>query len=113
MKAIDYTLCSAHVIIDRKWRMEWIEKTIGYGIELYTCPDFGHDNHTLTLTSTGVLVVRESESNMIVTLWIASVSQAIKIFRNATNKAVDAMPKRLWDIINYNNNTAYWKKVVA
>lgn len=110
MPPIDLTRMSAHAINDRKNRFEVIENTIGWGQPIAMVPDREDPTATNTLTSTGVLVVR-SNDNTIVTAWIANVQQASAIYHKATNGK--RMPQLYWDIVNYNNNTEYWRNRVA
>lgn len=109
-KHIDLTRMSAHVIIDRKTRIDLIEKTIGWGTEVVTAPDKKEKDATATLTSTGVIIIR-SLDGMIITTWIASVPQAVSVWIRA--KGNNRLPKWLWNVVNYNNNTEVWQKMAA
>lgn len=109
MREIDLTNMSAHVIIDRKTRIEIIEKTVGWGTPIVEASDKKGRDATATLTSTGVLIVRGAD-NMIITAFIATVRQAQAVWNRA---GAGKMPTWLWNMINYNNNTAYWKMRVA
>lgn len=110
MKAIDLTTVSYHVIADRKTRFEIIEKTVGFGNPVVEAPDKKGRDCTATLTDTGVIVIIDP-LGIIVTAWIASVKQAIAVYSRATGK--QQLPKELWNMVNYNNNTALWQKKVA
>lgn len=111
MPPIDVTNMTAHVILDRMNRINFIEKTIGFGTAKYTCDDDRSNDTVKTLTSTGVIVVRQKNTNTIITAYVASVGQAFRLFNRATGKT--KMPMRFWDIINYNNNTPYWQELQA
>ena len=113
MPPIDLTNLTAHVIVDRDWRISWIEKTIGFGIEMYTADDDRDPTVVKTITSTGVMVIRNRFTNIILTTYIARVGQASKVYTKATGKPIDTMPRNLWNILHYNNNTSYWRNKVA
>lgn len=110
MPPIDLTLMSSHGINERKNRFEVIENTIGWGRPKVTAVSHLDPTTYETLTSTGVIVVR-SQENLIITAYVARVSQALAVWHNA--KGAMPMPKWLWNVINYNNNTEYWQNLVA
>ena len=110
MKTIDLTAVSYHVIADRKTRFEIIEKTVGFGNPVVEAPDKKGRDCTATLTDTGVIVIIDP-LGIIVTAWIASVKQAIAVYSRATGK--QQLPKELWNMVNYNNNTELWQKKVT
>lgn len=109
-KRIDLTKMSAHVIIDRADRINYIEKTVGWGTVVVEAPNRGHEGTRKALTSTGVMVIF-GEDNFIITAWIADVNQALWTW--IEGKHNNHMPKWLWNVVNYNNNTAYWRNKVA
>ena len=109
-KKIDFTKMSAHVIVDREARINMIERTIGWGTEIITAPDKKGRDATATLTSTGVIIIR-SFDGMIITAWVASVPQALAVWIRGTGN--NHLPSWLWNVVNYNNNTDYWKNKVA
>ena len=110
MKAIDLTRMSAHVTVDRATRVEIIEKTVGFGEPIAETINRHSPDSTITLTTTGVIVVMSNDGT-IITTWIAGVAQAISVYRQATGQK--NLPKALWAIVNYNNNTAIWQKMAA
>lgn len=110
MKTIDLTNVSAHVVIDRKTRFDIIEKTVGFGTPIVEAPDKKGRDCTVILTTTGVICIIGADG-MMVTTWIASVAQAIAVYARATGKT--KLPIKLWDMVNYNNNTETWRKKVA
>ena len=111
MRTFDINTISDHADKDRKARFEMIAKTIGFGTPIAEATDKKENGDCVrTLTDTGVLVVIDPYG-VIVTAWVASIKQACRIYKEATNNT--RMPKKLWNIINYNNNTAEWKKVIA
>lgn len=109
MPPIDLTKMSAHAIVDRKTRFAVIENSIGWGNPVIVAPDKKGRDATATLTDTGVLVIRGSD-NMIITAFIATVRQAQAVWNRGNG---GKMPQALWNMINYNNNTDYWKNLVA
>lgn len=110
MTAIDFNNTTAHVIIDRKARFEMIERTIGWGNPVIVAPDKKERDATATLTDTGVMIIRDFE-NKIITAWVASVAQAQAVYGRATGSP--KLPRRIWLVVNYNNNTPAWNKLVA
>lgn len=110
MKTIDFSKATTHVIVDRKVRIEIIEKTVGFGVPFVEAPDEKGFDCTATLTTTGVIVIMGANGE-IITAWIASVKQAMAVHARATGTT--KLPKKIWNVVNYNNNTAEWKKMVA
>ena len=110
MSTIDFTNMSAHVMLDRKFRIDLIEKTVGFGTPCAEMPNREDPESTIVLTTTGVIVVI-SKTGMIITTWIANVRQADKVYKTYTNGKM--MPKNLWAIVNYNNNTETWHRMAA
>lgn len=107
----DLTNMSAHAIVDRKERIDFIERTIGFGKPVVVTKrdrDINGDAVTV-LTSTGVVVIEVEETREIITAFIATVRQAQGIWHRA--KGNQKMNKRLWNIVNYNNNTETYKKI--
>lgn len=109
-KKIDLTKMSAHFIIDRADRINYIEKTVGWGTVIVEAPDPIREDVRKALTSTGVLIIFGRE-DIIITAWIADVNQALRVWLDAKNN--NHLPKWLWNVINYNNNTEYWRNKVA
>lgn len=109
-KEIDVTRMSAHVIIDRAARIAHIENSVGWGNAVVIAPDKKERDATATLTSTGVIVIK-SLDGIIITAWVASVAQAVSVWSRA--KGNTHLPHWLWNVVNYNNNTEYWRNLVA
>ena len=101
---------SAHVTVDRADRIRNIENSVGWGTIVVKAPDRNSENVNRVLTSTGVLIV-QAEDGFMITAWVASVRQAVAVWKKA--KGDKPLPKWLWNVINYNNNTDYWKQVIA
>lgn len=110
-KTIDLTRMTAHIIIDRADRINYIERTVGWGTIVVEAPDPVHPGTIKALTSTGVIVVRGEDDNTIITAWIAEVRQAVSVWIMAKNN--NHLPRWLWNVVNYNNNTPYWRMKVA
>ena len=109
MPPIDFTNMSYHATEERKDRFATIEQLTGWG---HSCAiAVGHIDKTTTetLTSTGVVIVR-NQDNMIITAYIARVGQAKRIWEQATHGKVN-FPRKLWNRVQYNNNTKEWKKI--
>lgn len=109
-KQIDLTRMSAHVIIERANRIRAIENSIGWGTEIARIPNKSRKGTYKVLTSTGVLII-QGEDGLMITAWVAGVSQAIDVWVGA--KPGKKMWMWLWNVINYNNNTEYWRNKVA
>ena len=92
MKYIDLQKVSRHVTVDRQTRISIIEKTVGWGKALVEAPDKKGRDCTALLTSTGVIAILEPD-------------------KRATGNY--EMPKELWKMVNYNNNTELWHKMAA
>ena len=109
---IDPNNISFHVFQDGMNRYSFIRNSIGFGepIVVLTEDKKVGGNATTTLTSTGVVVIRNAH-NTIITTYIANMKQAKTIYFKATKNTM--MPRSLWLAINYNNNTKEWKKVAA
>ena len=105
--SIDYTNMSYHALADRGERFAFIEDTIGWGEPVATAQAERDNTVTETLTNTGVLIVR-NEYNTIITAYVARCKQANRVWDNAKK---GRMPRWLVNVINYNNNTEYWKRV--
>ena len=110
MPPIDLLKMTKHATIDRRQRFDLIEKTVGWGYPVITATDKMGRDATATITTTGVIIIRTLE-NYIITAYIADVKQAEDIFQRATGSR--KMPHDLWNVVNYNNNTPYWKAKTA
>ena len=109
-KIIDLTMMSYHTNVERAHRVSNIENSIGWGEIIAEAPDKNDENVRRALTSTGVLLVL-GENDFIITAWVANVGQAAAVWKKAKNGA--RMPRQLWNMVNYNNNTTYWQNLVA
>lgn len=109
-KKIKILYKSNHVVVDRAARIAIIEKCCGWGKQIVSAPDkMGKDVNAI-LTTTGVIIIK-SFDGMMITAWIASVPQAIAVWKRA--KGNTPFPSWLWSRVNYNNNTEWWRNAIA
>ena len=101
MPPIDITNISAHSFNDRKERIAQIH-AVGMGTPIAVIKEIDTQGRTVskTLTSTGVIVIRNNE-NMIITLYLAEIHQAVKIFRENYGKV--RLPEDIYNKILLNN----------
>ena len=99
-----------HFKIDRAKRIAQIKKITEIGNIIAIAPDRKHRDCFNCLTDTGVMIIRSYDNTMI-TLWIASVSQARDVWKRTTGS--EEMPSKLYWRVHYNNNTKLWRKMVA
>ena len=111
MAPIDLTLMTYHASNERAERFAFIENTTGWGQPLVMAPNKDDPTATATLTTTGVLVIRNKDTNMIITAFHANMGQALAVWRSAMGTA--KMPHSVWMQINYNNFTELWQRVAA
>ena len=101
MPPIDLTLASAHVYTDRKERLNAVY-AIGVGFPAAIFEEYKDGQKVVvTLTSTGLVVIRSTD-NMIITLYIPSVSKAKRFYRIANGKEA-RVPQKLIDNVIMNN----------
>ena len=93
---IDLTNMSAHAVVDRKARFDFIENTIGFGTPMVTIKEERDRNGDAvkTLTDTGVVIVYVEQTFEIITAYVATMHQAKHIWRTATNSK--RMDNKLW-----------------
>lgn len=101
---------TTHYEVDRETRVKMIENTVGFGNIVAIAPDRKHKDCFNCLTDTGVFVVRAFD-NTIITVWIASMSQAVDVWKRATGST--NLPKDLYWRIHYYYNTRVWKQATA
>jgi hypothetical protein len=101
MPPIDITNISAHAFNDRKERIAQIQ-AVGMGTPIAVIKEIDAQGRSVskTLTSTGVIVIRNNE-NMIITLYLAEIHQAVKIFRENYGKV--RLPEDIYNKILLNN----------
>lgn len=94
-----------HVSIERANRIEYINKTTGFGNEIAAeaiLPNYQNVMRRMQLTNTGVIIVKPLKGNVVITTWIASIKQAIRITKNG---GYSRMPDALYRTIL--NNQIY------
>lgn len=97
---------SRHVILDRAERYSRIQKTIGVGKPIAIAPDRKHRDCFNILTDTGVCIIKSFDGT-IITLWVASMNQAIDIYKRTTGSK--ELPQKMYEVVK-NNNTGARKK---
>lgn len=90
---------TAHAVHDRSDRFVFIAEHIGWGTVLYKMPDPAR-NSVLSLTSTGVILVKSWDETKLVTAYIASISQASAICRSI---GMSCVPKNMANVIYHNS----------
>ena len=85
---------SNHAQLDRRHRLEYIFKTVGFGDVVMA--EMPHGDKLLQLTDTGVVLVRgtKTEDKPLITAYIATITQAVTIY--CTNMSTDKLPAVLW-----------------
>ncbi len=100
MPIIDFTNISYHASVERKNRMEQA-KAIGWGAPLATIETTDERGTVYkTLTTTGIIIVRSKDNNMIITLYVAEVNQAVYIFKTAYGMP---LPRDIYEKVKMNN----------
>jgi hypothetical protein len=70
-----------HAIHDRAERLAFIAEYVGVGTIQYRFPSEQSDYAEYCITSTGVLIVRNIDSNSIITAYCPNMNKAVAIFR--------------------------------
>lgn len=100
MPPIDINNLSYHVRMDRKERLVQI-KSIGIGAPIANKEEIKDGKKVMkTLTSTGIMVIRAVENNMIITMYLAGFDQAEKFFRKQYGLK---LPQDIGEKIKLNN----------
>ena len=87
---------SEHLRFDRADRYAFIATTIGLGevVHSYCQPYHKYDGKCIVdITSTGVAIVR-TEDDLIVTMYVLTISEAEKYFHNNVPMVLEAIIKR-------------------
>jgi len=103
MPPIDLTNISFHVYESRTDRLSAI-RSLGIGEPVATIVQLDRkgNNCYKTLTSTGVIVIRDCH-NMIITLYLARIGQAVKIYKSNFNTT--QLPDNVYCAIRSNETT--------
>ena len=94
-----------HAEIERKERIDYIKKYIGFGedlaVTIYKSPNRKRDTPSKTvLTDTGIIKIYAIDTGELITAYIATVSEGAAIYRKAYN--VSRCPDWFMDVLNYN-----------
>ena len=93
-----------HASVEREARIHYIIDTIGVGepvVKFYR----ESDKRYTTLTSTGVIIIT-GNNNIIITMYIGTIDEAIWTYRNATKKRnlPDGLYKKVLAVQKYRKN---------
>ena len=95
------TLVSDHAKEDRIDRLTACLTTIGYNDFALIVEDTKRGNNTTKyLTDTGIMIIRDTDTKRIVTGYMATVQQAIRMYREA---GYERMPNGMYKKIVRNN----------
>ena len=89
-----------HAFNERFERISFILDTIGMGEPVVSIRDPYHEDTIKVLTNTGIIIVNGETSKKIVTVFIATMDQAMAVYKIATNNK--RMPERLYNKIKEN-----------
>lgn len=98
---------TAHVAVERFDRISYIIDTIGLGEEILfeaLLPNSQNVTRRMALTNTGVILVKPLDADIVITAWIASIEQAVKISKASGH---NKMPESIYRKIK--NNKKYAK----
>lgn len=94
-----------HVSVERYDRIEYIIDTIGLGEKIILeaiIPNEQKIMRKMQITDTGVLLVKPCDAEIIVTAWIASIDQVVRISRKS---GLSRVPESLYRKVR--NNQKY------
>ena len=93
-----------HARVEREERINYIIDTIGVG-EPVAKFQRENDKRYMTLTNTGVIIITGSD-NIIITMFIGSIDEAIKTYRSATNRRdmPDGLYRKIKSVQKYRRN---------
>ena len=88
---------SYHFTKDRAARLEEINYVLNgdWGESILTVPEEGRDT-SRHLTSTGLLVITTNDERVIITMYIPSISQFLRIFQQANQPAPKQMRRMIY-----------------
>lgn len=89
-----------HAKIERKTRINYIEKTIGIGNPIATTISRYEKDSLRTLTDTGVIIITNIYTKRIITMFIASINQGVAVYKEG--KQAKQVPKNIMRTL-YNN----------
>lgn len=99
---------STHMTKDRAHRLALLEEYVGFTKLVMEIEQFDYRARAIRrvgMTSTGIIVVRDGEKNVVISAYLGTVEEAIKLSRAAGKKQV---PPKLYDKV-VKNMTRYEK----
>lgn len=91
-----------HASIERNDRLNFIVEYIGIGEEFCVCPHETDPTKEEVLTTTGVLVVRNIKTHMIITMFPCGMPKACVVYKRAMRYDGARLPRSMVEKINYN-----------
>ena len=91
-------ILSPHALNDRVERLTYIHDTVGFGDRVEA--EWFDGNKVLQLTDTGVVMVKGATDDMLVTAYIATLAQAIRIYYNGLG--LNMLPRWLYKRVTRN-----------
>lgn len=94
-----------HTSVERYDRLEYIVDTIGFGDSILfeaMIPNAENVMRKMQLTNTGVIIVKPLDADIVITAWIATIEQAVRISKRSGHQK---MPESLYRRIK--NNKKY------
>lgn len=102
------TAITRHVAVERFDRIEYIIDTIGLGERILfesIIPNSQNVMRKMQLTDTGVILVKPLDADILITAWIATIEQAVRISkRSGRNKMPEALYRRIKNNKRYADN---------
>ena len=100
-------ILTRHTFAERYDRLEYIMNTVGFGDSILfeaIIPNAENVMRKMQLTDTGVIIVKPLDADIVITTWIATIEQAVRISKTSGHKK---MPESLYRKIK--NNKKYAK----
>lgn len=100
----NFGIVSFHLQKERAERVYMIETCIGWGETMLEVHDYKKEHTTTILTTTGVVVIKDSYTEKIITAYVPSPSHLISIFMKAGKTSVPneffTTTRRAYQILN-------------
>ena len=98
-----------HASKDNARRLEYIQKNLGIGEEVFVVvTDNQYGKRRLCVTSTGLIIVKGFENNMIITFFIGSLDKVIELWELKTGTT--KLPPELFKTVKNNKQHRIWCK---
>lgn len=91
-----------HASEERFDRLNFIIEHIGIGDEFCVCPHLTDPTKEEILTTTGILVVRNKTTHVIITVYPCGLPKAVAVYRQAKQYSKAHLPLSMVEKINYN-----------